>query len=444
MVRLFFLIFRKNSTPACMLLPLLPRLYKRIVRLFFFLLVCTSMFTQGRAQQETSNWYFGYGAGLDFSKGSPVFQEGRINQWEGCASISDRKGRLLFYTNGQAVWNREHKTMRNGKGLKGHNSSTQSSIIIPQPGGSRLYYIFTVTSEGGAAGLQYSVVDMQAGEGLGDIVEKNIPLLTPVCEKLTAVRHADGKHIWVITRKYKGDEYYAYLVTADGVTEQPVISKTGNIVSGRLNAIGYLKVSPDGTKLAAAHMTSFTEVGDFDPATGQVSNLIKLEGDTRAYAYGVEFSKNAEFLYTTEMAQTNGRGPYAIFQYEVSGNADSLMASKQLIASGDVGGAAGALQLGPDNKLYIAFNQQPFLGCIQYPERRGEACAFKEECVSLATTKSGLGLPTFIQSYLQDAGARAGYLLYAISVILLLLLLLFLWYRRKKRKTETIRPKTSG
>lgn len=423
-----------------MCFPLFLQLCMRRIRSIALVLLFINLCVTVSGQKEANNWYFGYGAGLNFNEGTPVFQKGSINQWEGCASISDKKGRLLFYTNGQVVWNRDHTVMPNGKGLRGHNSSTQSSVIVPQPGNRNLYYVFTVAQEGGSAGLQYSMLDMQADGGLGDIVKKNIPLLTPVCEKVTAVRHADGKRIWVITRKYEGDEYYAYLVSDKGVQEQAVVSATGNIISGGLNAIGYLKVAPNGTKLAAAHMTSFTEVGDFNPATGQVSNFIKLQPETRGYPYGVEFSRNAELLYTTEMAHTNGTGAYAIFQYEVSASADSMMASKQLVGSGDVGGAAGALQLGPDNKLYIAFNRKSFLGCIQYPERRGEACAFEQEYISLTTAKSGLGLPTFIQSYLQDAGARPGYLLYAIPVLLLLLLLIFLLYRRKKKKKNKETP----
>lgn len=417
-------------------LPLFIRRIRRTTLPLFFISLCVTV----SGQYEANNWYFGYGAGLSFSDGKPVFQKGSINQWEGCASISDKKGRLLFYTNGQVVWNKNHKPMPKGKGLKGHNSSTQSSIIVPEPGSRTRYYVFTVASEGGAAGLQYSIVDMQADDGLGDVIEKNAPLLTPVCEKVTAVRHTDGKNIWVITRKYDSDEYHAYLVTAGGVSEQPVISETDNVVSGRLNTIGYLKVSPDGKKLAAAHMTSFTEVADFDPATGKVSNPIKLLHNSKAYAYGVEFSRNAELLYVTEMGQTNGSGSYAIFQYEVSANADNMTTSKQLIGAGNLGGAAGALQLGPDNKLYIAFNQQNYLGCIQYPGKRGEACAFEQEYVSLTTAKSGLGLPTFIQSYLLDAGASPGYLVYAAPVILLLLLLLFLLYRRKKKKKNVQTP----
>ncbi len=39
-------------------------------------------------------------------------------------------------------------------------------------------------------GLRYSEVDMKLQDGLGDInSNKNIPIVTPTCEKITAVKH---------------------------------------------------------------------------------------------------------------------------------------------------------------------------------------------------------------------------------------------------------------
>ena len=52
-------------------------------------------------------WYFGYGAGVDFNSGLPVsITGGQINSAEGCASISDANGNILFYTDGVTVYNR--------------------------------------------------------------------------------------------------------------------------------------------------------------------------------------------------------------------------------------------------------------------------------------------------------------------------------------------------
>jgi len=88
-----------------------------------------------KAQGEANNWYFGYNAGLTFSSNPPsALLDGQLNTAEGCATISDAQGNLLFYTDGMKVYNKNHQVMPNGTGLLGHNSGTQSGVIVPKPG----------------------------------------------------------------------------------------------------------------------------------------------------------------------------------------------------------------------------------------------------------------------------------------------------------------------
>ena len=65
------------------------------------------------SQHEADFWYFGDYAGLDFSSGNPEpLINGQLQNYEGCAAISDSTGNLLFYTNGVTVWNKEHQIRR--------------------------------------------------------------------------------------------------------------------------------------------------------------------------------------------------------------------------------------------------------------------------------------------------------------------------------------------
>ena len=50
--------------------------------------------------QPVRIWCFSMGCGLDFNSGSPVFFPGvkMFQNAEGCASLSDPQGNLLFYT----------------------------------------------------------------------------------------------------------------------------------------------------------------------------------------------------------------------------------------------------------------------------------------------------------------------------------------------------------
>ncbi len=66
-------------------------------------------------QDNNSNiWYFGKYAGVDFNYEEPLaLTDGQINTWEGCASICNKFGEILFYTDGQRVFNKNHQVMPN-------------------------------------------------------------------------------------------------------------------------------------------------------------------------------------------------------------------------------------------------------------------------------------------------------------------------------------------
>ena len=119
------------------------------------LLFCLLFFvTLGYSQAEASHWYFGNGAGLIFDTNSGTVLStnaatSTISTSEGCSSISDLNGNLLFYTDGRNVWDKNHIIMPNanynaGTGLLGDPSSTSSGLIIPKPGNTDQYYVFTV------------------------------------------------------------------------------------------------------------------------------------------------------------------------------------------------------------------------------------------------------------------------------------------------------------
>ncbi|OWY19140.1 hypothetical protein C7N43_01755 [Sphingobacteriales bacterium UPWRP_1] len=374
------------------------------LKLYCFIFFCT-LLTPAFAQKETNNWYFGEFAGLDFNPGAPVaLTNGALNTNEGCASISDAAGQLLFYTGGNRVFNRNHVQMPNGFGLMGDISSTQSAIIVPQPGSSTLYYIFTVDEEGGPNGLRYSMVDLNLQGGLGDVFVKNVPLVAPTSEKVTAVKHNNNFDVWVITHEWESDAFYAYLVTAAGVSAAPVVSNvglvhTGGSIATNGNSAGYMKVSPLGNKLALAikEMNLF-EIFDFNSSTGVVSNAITTPA-TYTNAYGVEFSPDGTKLYASKY----GFGGPQIFQFNLqAGSVAAILSSSTLVGtSSSLFG--GGLQLGTDGKIYFARFESEWLGVINNPNTLGVACGYVDDGVNLNGKTSNFGLPNFVQSYLKPS-----------------------------------------
>jgi len=371
------------------------------------ILALIGIITAVSAQKQANFWYFGSYAGLNFSLGLPVaVTNGALDTWEGCSSISSENGQLLFYTDGRYVYNKNHQEMPNGQGLMGDESSTQSGIIVPRPGSSSDYYIFTVDKEALSAGLRYSKVDMNLDGGLGDVVtsEKNIALVAPTCEKVTAVGHFNGGFFWVITHLWNSDAFHAYEVTDAGVNTTPVVSNAGEVIGSDYQfSKGYMKLSPDGAWLALANNTKFTiGIFSFNNANGQISNALvdtrfsNPGGGDPGGPYGVGFSPDSKLLYIAEWK--NGK---KIWQYDLSaGTHEDILNSRVLVAS--VGGGAnnfGALQLGPDNRLYIARWQSPHLSHLTYPAVYGTGCDFVDVGVNLAGKSSGYGLPPFIQSF---------------------------------------------
>jgi hypothetical protein len=259
-------------------------------------LVCLFFHFVSTAQNEALNWYFGTNAGLSFATSPPtVLTNGALVTSEGCATISDPLGNLLFYTDGSTVWNASHVSMANGTGLNGNSSTTQSALIVRQPGSSIIYHIFTLGS-GGSGNLNYSTVDMSLASGSGSVITKNILLSNSMTEKLTGARHCNGIDYWAITHEGNTNNFKAYLVTSAGVSVTPVISATG---PANVGGLGTMKSSPNGKMLASSRNTPngpvSSDVFDFDQTTGQVTFQYSLY--TGLASYGCEFSPDGSKLY---------------------------------------------------------------------------------------------------------------------------------------------------
>jgi len=411
--------------------------------LFIYILVFFTI--PSFSQQEAANWYFGVKAGLDFNSGSPVtLANGQLNTAEGCTTISDKNGNLLFYTDGSIVYDKSHQIMPNGYGLLGHNSSTQSAIIVPKPNNPNLYYIFTVDQPLPANvddnplnnedppnnGLNYSLVDLRLNNGLGDIstTEKNVHLITydtnndedvkfKCSEKISAVQHGDGVSFWVVTH-FK-NIFYSFKISNQGVDKKPVRTNTPlNIPTGGYlsNAIGYLKISPNGKKIGIANTavkqnddlgpknnmirnTGNVWLFDFDALTGKVSNGFSILSG--ANPYGLEFSAKSKKLYVTTNLFSNDDVSLGSLLIQFDLKSSNIIGSKTIVNTST--NVAGALQLALDEKIYrsgypFGADSSNKLSVINNPELDGSSCNFLQNEIDLGAGRAKLGLPPFITS----------------------------------------------
>jgi len=319
--------------------------------IFAFLILPLFSFSQG----EWNNWYFGWNAGVSFNSGTPQYLlDGQMQTDRTSAVVSDSLGNLLFYTDGFKVWDRTHTIMPNGTGLIEENSA-QGVCVVQNIGDDSLYYIFTKNCPGwppplADEGLHYSVVDMRLHGGLGDIVagEKNVVLLGfgnwPVL--MTTARHHNNKDAWLIIRNSFNDQnFLAYLITAAGIQLPPVISPS-TLNQNPIHNIGYMRVSPDGTKLIFPHMWVL-EYCHFNSSTGQVTPLFHISGTVIGSDDGwgyLEFSIDSRYLYRSGGDWYNAK----IYQYDASLEDSALFKQSETIVGHSIHGVH--LQMGPDWK----------------------------------------------------------------------------------------------
>ena len=349
--------------------------------------------SQIMGQKQANIWYFGMEAGIDFNSGTPVaLTDGKIRTQEGCASVADEDGALLFYTDGSVVYNKNHALMSNGSGLMGNNSSSQSAVVVPLPGSLSKYYIFTVDAVGRANGMRYSVVDISQDGGLGAVITKNVSVLTPASEKITICKHKNNTDYWVITHKFNTNQMHAYLLTAGGLNMTPVISSIGAVIGGSTGVSqGYLKVSPDGSTLAmACDFCGYLQIMKFENSSGVIHSYLRID---YVRPYGVEFSPNNRYLYVTGWGNQG-----FILQLDLQNYTNpAVKASEVILGTGATPYSFCALQLGPDGKIYVATNRE-YLHAITEPNKAGTACNYKTQHVDLKGKVCALGLPTYIQS----------------------------------------------
>lgn len=358
--------------------------------------------------QQGRLWYFGSGAGLDFSTEPPtVLNNGQTFSREASAVISDALGNLLFYSDGGKAINRNHQIMPNGLNLNGHPSSSQM-LIVPQPGKPWRNYVFTPSSfdVGPNTGVSYSVVDMTLDGGLGDVVptEKNILLFTNYTEKVTATRHCNGIDWWVIIKTRPNNALHAFLLTENGL-QAPVVSNAGSVNTNLTDVVGIMKFNPAGDILVNTlfHSGGF-DLLRFDKSTGVFSSLATVvDLNAMRGAYGVEFSSDGDLLYISSLI-----APSRINQFSLSNlTATAVSNSRVQIASDPGEYRFGQLQRAPNQRIYVT-NSGPLiftntLGVINAPSIAGTGCNYVQAGQLTGSPGANIGLPSFPQDFFPKA-----------------------------------------
>ena len=354
-------------------------------------------------------WVLGGNIGLDFNAdtanpsvlpmpGMEQYLTGNVIN-EALASVTDKNGNLLFYTDGRVICGSDFMRMPNGFDLAGINStssSSQGATIVPMPDSAYKYYVFSL-SDINSRKLYYSIVDMRLNGGKGDVLPgyKGILLDSSLSEKVTAYP-AGQRAVWVMAHDTDTPLFKAYRVDGSGLNPVPVRSYTGYPM---LYDAGKMEFSPDGSKViltggggtGGRKPYGGLELFDFDVTSGRVSNPVLLDTPSHVIAatahyrsyYSVRISPFNTKVYATCWEGTANTMVPVLYQFDICGAAaQEWAASRQRI-----GNCLGfsSLKYGPDWRIYL-YAGYTRIGRINQPEGSGVSCLYDTAAILMPNT----------------------------------------------------------
>lgn len=351
-----------------------------LVRNFFFiiLLLASSLpaWTQGLLRH---NWYFGNTpTGIRFNRGnntaSLINNQATPFGTGGSAVATDpANANLLFYSDGNTVYDACHLPMLNGTGLNGNTSANQPVAFSPVPGQNNKFYVFTNTADFTAGGaISVSVVDMNLfgnsifpAPALGDLENpKNVAIagLASRSEGMAIVPHANGIDYWLITHQAATQIYSATRIDAGTYTgTYNTVTSSGvglpiTVASFSYHPLtGRLAVSPQGPSVDA-HILRFDNATGFISFDRYIFNS-GIASTINQTIYDIEWSPSGRFVYLSRHGEPGFNAE--VFQFDYQNPTVSL----EPVLPAPVFQSYG-LQMAPDTTIYHIYQSVsggPFL-----------------------------------------------------------------------------------
>jgi hypothetical protein len=304
--------------------------------------------------------------------------------------MSSDKGELLWYSNGMRIFNRHHEFMYNGDSINygqawvtynlwrsGYEWYDSQAVPLQSMMSDRYVMMHTLLSreEGGyPINLMYSLIDMQAQNGDGEVLLKNKDILQDTISPGGFIRHANGKDWWFLAPYLNHPKWQIGLVNDRGLNMVHQLNFDGSCDSTVLSK--YLATSPDGETVILisnyGYSSCFT-IFDFDRCEGQLTLRSQFTiSDENIFVFSAVVSPNNRFLYFLNHYSRS------IMQCDLE--AKDVAASRQLISIEDgkwapFPGGYFKMGLAPDDKIYIANGSSNFvLSVINKPDLPGPAC----------------------------------------------------------------------
>lgn len=384
--------------------------------LFMCLLMVISINVFG--QNENRNWIFGNNNRIIFTMGQTEqvstlpATASNFSTFEGSNVCSNQAGTILFYSNGQRLYDDNDTINTNITNLNGNPSSTSSSITIPYPNTTTDYLLISTTNGDNANGSSIIVRRLNvANNNVTEVINSSVTLNGHYSEKLCAIRLNDrceyilGAYRIQTPGQISPGIIDFFRINANGVDTTPIASILG-LRNGP--TAGYMKFSHDG-RFFAIMENSVARIYDVTYTNGTPNFTQRKELTGGNLFYGCEFSRNNRYLFISNTGTANSSSVLgSIFRLDLqtinntslninspAPNTNGFMVLNSTIPNyNNRRYAIGALQLHPyTEQILVASDDDSFLHRIN--NTNDITPVLELQAISLIN-RSYLGLPTFI------------------------------------------------
>ncbi len=375
------------------------------------------------------NYYWGNTV-MDFSTNSPSVKYDSLITLDFAgtiASICDKDGSLLLYTNGMSVENSNHMGVKGADTIAygdvwesfnivdspepGQNQiigfpSVQGAIILPFPDKENIYwilynYISLIDNEVRTKDFMISEIsfvnDISGRTNIRDSI-----IHSPQSKDLefngrlfNACQHANGRDWWIVQFSKYNNFGYIYLLDRKGIILFNTFSNPKP--NDDMHSLGQYYFSPNGKKMVLSE--SFVDEGlnfflkvslfEFDRCNG---NLILESVDTVSSILPrgtIAFSPSGQYFYIGTFD--------TLYQYDI--NEIIISQGRKIVGIWDgfklkytefdqgVATSFGAMAHGPNGKIYsMPAGSNRYLHTVEYPDEQGVDCTVVQRKIMLNTS----------------------------------------------------------
>ena len=319
------------------------------------------------------------------------------------ATVSNKQGKLLGYTNGCRIYNSNFMVVEGSDSLNfsnfvfyddfclsdfhlGYQSGQQSMLILPF---NSNYYLLHERIGINIENDFFSYTENLFNTKLS--YDNNLVLdyiQQPIIEDdsigvagVSSVRHSNNESWWIIKHDLHSNCYFT-IIFLDGQFTEYGYQCIGDKNSVNGDGGGGAVFSPQGDKYARFTPTDALYLFDFDRETGELSNYEFIDIPQTGLAGGISFSSSGQFLYVSDRLY--------IRQYDVW--SDDVAASEVIVAEYDgfignifgQGTTFGQMQLAPDCRIYLnTGSAQEYMHVIMRPDEKGVACDVRQHSIDI-------------------------------------------------------------